>query len=63
MLFLVVRADTLQIVTKAQAYCALGAVQSLQDLGLEDAAVALSAGEFDLASVQVIAELGRLKKE
>ncbi|MBS1150055.1 MAG: hypothetical protein H6Q89_1753 [Myxococcaceae bacterium] len=57
--FLVVREDELRIASKAQAYCELGAVQALQQLDLGDAAVALAAGEFDLASVQVIAERER----
>jgi hypothetical protein len=57
--YLVVKGDTLLIVTKAQAYCGIGAVELLQDMGLEDAAIALSAGQFDLASVQVIAERER----
>lgn len=48
---------------KAHAYCALGAVECLRELGLEDAAISLTTGDFDHASVQVIQERERRKKE
>lgn len=60
-LYFTVAGDALQVVTKAQAYCALGAVERLHAMGLGDAAVSLQAGDFDHASVQVIAERDRLK--
>lgn len=45
----------MKILNRAEAYCALGAVERLLALGLGDAAICLSAGDFDLASVQLIA--------
>lgn len=45
--------------SKADAYCALGAAGALQALGLEDAAISLLGGDFDHASVQVIAHRER----
>lgn len=58
-LYFVVAGATLRIVNKAEAYVALGAVEALHAMGLGDAAVSLSAGDFDHASVQVIAERER----
>ena len=53
---------SVRLVSRAEAYCLLGALEVLQELGLEDAAVSLKAGEFDLASVQVLEELARRRQ-
>ena len=60
--YLHVEALSVRVVSKAEAYCALGALEVLQALGLEDAAVSLKAGDFDLASVQVLEELARRRE-
>jgi hypothetical protein len=61
--YLLVAGTTLRIApSKAAAYCALGAVDRLNELGLGDAAVALAGGDFDHASVQVIAHRQREAK-
>ena len=55
--YLLVRDGRLELArSKAAAYRALGAVERLSALGLEDAAIALEADDFDHASVQVIAQ-------
>jgi hypothetical protein len=51
------------VLTRAQAFCALGAVAALQALGLEDAAVALASGDYDLAMVQWLMERERRRRE
>ena len=57
--YLCVEPRSARVVSRAEAYCLLGALEVLQALGLEDAAVSLRAGDFDLASVQVLEELAR----
>lgn len=59
--FFTVAGAVIALVTKVQAYLALGAVARLHEMGLGDAAVSLEAGDFDHASVQVIAERDRLR--
>jgi hypothetical protein len=61
--YLRVEYGRMRVVSKAQAYCELGAVGRLIDMGLEDAAIALQGGDFDHASVQVIAERERIRDQ
>lgn len=61
--YLLVRPTSLTVAkSKAEAYCALGAVEVLRELGLEDAAISLATGDFDHASVQMIQERERRRK-
>lgn len=56
---LVSEALDVTVVSRAQAFVALGAVEELLAMGLEDAAVALKSGDYELASVQWINERER----
>jgi hypothetical protein len=53
-LWLEVMAREVRGVSRAQAFVALGAVDVLNALGLEDAAIALRSGDYELACVQWI---------
>ena len=57
--FLVATVDDVREVTRAQAFCALGAVEALQALDLHDAAVSLLSGDYDNAATQWIADRDR----